>query len=204
MFLNSNFYCSYGEYKEIPDDTTLELAFIGRSNSGKSSLINSVCLKKKIAKTSKTPGKTQLINFFNLGSNCFLVDLPGYGFAKVSKNKTKSFSSLISSYLIKRKQLKLVFLILDSRLGITNLDELMIKMLVKIRLRFVIILNKIDKLNQMEFQKCKRKIREDLSNICKFNVDYFYFSAKTGKGSLEIKNYLIKEENLPKEIFLKD
>ena len=204
MFLNSNFYCSYGEYKEIPDDTTLELAFIGRSNSGKSSLINSVCLKKKIAKTSKIPGKTQLINFFNLGSNCFLVDLPGYGFAKVSKNKTKSFSSLISSYLIKRKQLKLVFLILDSRLGITNLDELMIKMLVKIRLRFVIILNKIDKLNQMEFQKCKRKIREDLSNICKFNVDYFYFSAKTGKGSLEIKNYLIKEENLPKEIFLKD
>lgn len=157
MFLNSNFYCSYGEYKEIPDETTLELAFIGRSNSGKSSLINSVCLKKKIAKTSKTPGKTQLINFFNLGSNCFLVDLPGYGFAKVSKNKTKSFSSLISSYLIKRKQLKLVFLILDSRLGITNLDELMIKMLVKIRLKFVIILNKIDKLNQMEFQKCKKK-----------------------------------------------
>ena len=204
MFLNSNFYCSYGEYKEIPDETTLELAFIGRSNSGKSSLINSVCLKKKIAKTSKTPGKTQLINFFNLGSNCFLVDLPGYGFAKVSKNKTKSFSSLISSYLIKRKQLKLVFLILDSRLGITNLDELMIKMLVKIRLRFVIILNKIDKLNQMEFKKCKKKIREDLSNICNFNVDYFYFSSKTGKGSVEIKNYLIKEENLPLEIFLKD
>ena len=204
MFLNSNFYCSYGEYKEIPDETTLELAFIGRSNSGKSSLINSVCLKKKIAKTSKTPGKTQLINFFNLGSNCFLVDLPGYGFAKVSKNKTKSFSNLISSYLIKRKQLKLVFLILDSRLGITNLDELMIKMLVKLRLRFVIILNKIDKLNQMEFQKCKKKIREDLSNICNFNVDYFYFSSKTGKGSVEIKNYLIKEENLPLEIFLKD
>ena len=204
MFLNSNFYCSYGEYKEIPDETTLELAFIGRSNSGKSSLINSVCLKKKIAKTSKTPGKTQLINFFNLGSNCFLVDLPGYGFAKVSKNKTKSFSNLISSYLIKRKQLKLVFLILDSRLGITNLDELMIKMLVKLRLRFVIILNKIDKLNQMEFQKSKKKIREDLSNICNFNVDYFYFSSKTGKGSVEIKNYLIKEENLPLEIFLKD
>ena len=204
MFLNSNFYCSYGDYKEIPDQTTLELAFIGRSNSGKSSLINSVCLKKKIAKTSKTPGKTQLINFFNLGSNCFLVDLPGYGFAKVSKNKTKSFTSLISSYLIKRKQLKLVFLILDSRLGITNLDELMIKMLIKIRLRFVIILNKIDKLNQIELQKCKKKIREDLSNICKFHVDYFYFSAKTGKGSVEIKNYLIKEENLPLEIFLKD
>ena len=136
-----------------------------------------------------------------MGSNCFLVDLPGYGFAKVSKNKTKSFSSLISSYLIERKQLRLVFLILDSRLGITNLDELMIKMLVKIRLRFVIILNKIDKLNQMEFQKCKKKIREDLSNICNFNVDYFYFSAKTGKGSFEIKNYLINEENLPLEIF---
>ena len=204
MFLNSNFYCSYGEYKEIPDETTLELAFIGRSNSGKSSLINSVCLKKKIAKTSKTPGKTQLINFFNLGSNCFLVDLPGYGFAKVSKSKTKSFSSLISSYLIKRKQLRLVFLILDSRLGITNLDELMIKMLVKIGLRFVIILNKIDKLNQMAFQKCKKKIRDDLSNICNFDVYYFYFSAKTGKGSAEIKNYLIEIENLPLEIFSKD
>ena len=159
MFLNSSFYCSYGDYQDIPDETTLELAFIGRSNSGKSSLINAICLKKKIAKISKTPGKTQLINFFNLGSNCFLVDLPGYGFAKVSKSKTKSFSSLISSYLIKRKQLKLVFLILDSRLGITNLDELMIKMLVKIRLRFVIILNKIDKLNQMEFQKCKKNKR---------------------------------------------
>ena len=204
MFLNSNFYCSYGDYKDIPNETSLEFAFIGRSNSGKSSLINAICLKKKIAKISKTPGKTQLINFFNLGSNCFLVDLPGYGFAKVSKNKTKSFSNLISSYLIERKQLRLVFLILDSRLGITNLDKLMIKMLVKIRLRFVIILNKIDKLNQMEFQKCKKKIREDLNNICKFNVDYFYFSAKTGKGSIEIKNYLIEDEKLPLEIFMKD
>ena len=204
MFLNSSFYCSYGDYQDIPNETTLELAFIGRSNSGKSSLINAICLKKKIAKISKTPGKTQLINFFNLGSNCFLVDLPGYGFAKVSKSKTKSFSSLISSYLIERKQLRLVFLILDSRLGITNLDELMIKMLVKIGLRFVIILNKIDKLNQMEFQKCKKKIRDDLSNICNFDVYYFYFSAKTGKGSAEIKNYLVETENLPLEIFSKD
>jgi len=204
MFLNSSFYCSYGDYQDIPNETTLELAFIGRSNSGKSSLINAICLKKKIAKISKTPGKTQLINFFNLGSNCFLVDLPGYGFAKVSKSKTKSFSSLISSYLIERKQLRLVFLILDSRLGITNLDELMIKMLVRIGLRFVIILNKIDKLNQMEFQKCKKKIRDDLSNICNFDVYYFYFSAKTGKGSAEIKNYLVEIENLPLEIFSKD
>jgi len=204
MFLNSSFYCSYGDYQDIPDETTLELAFIGRSNSGKSSLINAICLKKKIAKISKTPGKTQLINFFNLGSNCFLVDLPGYGFAKVSKSKTKSFSSLISSYLIERKQLRLVFLILDSRLGITNLDELMIKMLVRIGLRFVIILNKIDKLNQLEFQKCKKKIRDDLSNICNFDVYYFYFSAKTGKGSAEIKNYLVETENLPLEIFSKD
>ena len=204
MFLNSSFYCSYGDYQDIPDETTLELAFIGRSNSGKSSLINAICLKKKIAKISKTPGKTQLINFFNLGSNCFLVDLPGYGFAKVSKSKTKSFSSLISSYLIERKQLRLVFLILDSRLGVTNLDELMIKMLVRIGLRFVIILNKIDKLNQMEFQKCKKKIRDDLSNICNFDVYYFYFSAKTGKGSAEIKNYLVETENLPLEIFSKD
>ena len=79
----------------------------------------------------------------------------------------------------------------------------MIKMLVKIRLRFVIILNKIDKLNQTEFQNVK-KIRDDLRNICNFNVDYFYFSAKTGKGSAEIKNYLIEDENLPLEIFLKD
>ena len=123
---------------------------------------------------------------------------------KFQKAKTKSFSSLISSYLIERKQLRLVFLILDSRLGITNLDELMIKMLVKIRLRFVIIINKIDKLNKTEFKKCKKKIRDDLRNICNFNVDYFFFSAKTGKGSAEIKNYLIEDENLPLEIFLKD
>lgn len=204
MFLKSNFFCSYGDFKDIPTEKTLELAFIGRSNSGKSSLINSICLKKKIAKISKTPGKTQLINFFNLGSNCFLVDLPGYGFAKVSKNKTKLFSSLISTYLIEREQLKLVFLILDSRLGITKLDESMIQMLVKIRLRFVIILNKIDKLNQMELQKCKKKIKDDLNSICNFNVDYFYFSAKTGRGSLAIKKYLIEDENLPLEIFLKD
>ena len=87
MFLNSNFYCSYGAFKDLPDEKTLELAFIGRSNSGKSSLNKLDLLKKKIAKISKTPGKTQLINFFNLGSNCFLVDLPGYGFAKVSKKK---------------------------------------------------------------------------------------------------------------------
>ena len=97
----------------------------------------------------------------------------------------------------------MVFLILDSRLGITNLDQLMIRMLIKIRLRFVIILNKIDKLNQMEFQKCKKKIRDDLGVICNFNIDYFYFSAKTSKGITEIKNYLIEDEKLPLEIFLK-
>ena len=96
----------------------------------------------------------------------------------------------------------MVFLILDSQLGITYLDELMIKMLVRIGLRFVIILNKIDKLNQLEFQKCK-KIRDDLSNICNFDVYYFYFSAKTGRGSAEIKNYLVEIENLPLEIFRK-
>ena len=118
----AEFLISSADYKGCPDTELPEFAFIGRSNVGKSSLINMLMGNKSLAKTSGTPGKTQLINHFIVNEKWYLVDLPGYGYAKVSKNQRDKFQKIISDYLLKRTSLTLVFVLLDSRLDPQKID----------------------------------------------------------------------------------
>ena len=130
---------------ELPAPNLPEYAFVGRSNVGKSSLINSLCQRKKLAKTSSTPGKTQLINHFLINETWYIVDLPGYGFAKVPKSIKKGFTSMISDYLCLRKSLMNVFVLVDSRHSPQRIDLEFMQFLGEEGIPFSIVLTKVDK-----------------------------------------------------------
>lgn len=142
-----------------------EIAFFGRSNVGKSSLINAIT-KTKICKTSKTPGRTQLINFFGTKNGKIIVDLPGYGYAKISHEKKQKMLLMVQEYLEKRTNLKFIFLLIDSKIGPTKQDLEIINYLEKIAKKFYIVFTKIDKLNQSEKIKISRfAIRNRIENF---------------------------------------
>ena len=126
-----DFVLSVANLNQLPDGDRVEVAFAGRSNVGKSSLINALFGQKKLAKTSSTPGRTQQLNYFNLDDKLYLVDLPGYGFAKAPKDIVKNWQKLINSYLVGRATLRRVFLLIDSRHGIKKIDEEIMEMLDK-------------------------------------------------------------------------
>lgn len=130
-----------------------EIAFVGRSNVGKSSLINSLVNRRNLVKTSKTPGRTQQINFFNLAERLMLVDLPGYGYAKASKRKIDDWTQLMLEYLQGRVQLKRVFVLIDARHGLKGNDEEMFTMLDENAVSYQIILTKGDKINRTQQEK---------------------------------------------------
>ena len=144
-----------------------EVAIVGRSNVGKSSLINMLTGHTKLAKVSNTPGRTQQVNYFNINNNFLLVDLPGYGYAKLSKTDYKKINDLIKAYLKKSKNLKLVLLVIDIRHELKNSDLEMIKTLSKMEINIKIILNKGDKKHTQEeyWQKQINKLQKQYSNI---------------------------------------
>ncbi len=135
--------------ERLPPPTLPEVAFIGRSNVGKSSLINTLVNRKDLARTSKTPGRTQQLNFFNLGEQLMLVDLPGYGYAKASKTAVAEWNRLISYYLRQRAILKRVCVLVDSRHGLKDSDREMMQMLDVHAVSYQIVLTKIDKQKQL-------------------------------------------------------
>jgi len=153
-FFNSSCDFKIGAYKydQIPDSRLPEVAFIGRSNVGKSSLINAL-VNRKIAITSKTPGRTRQLNFFLLGEKLNLVDMPGYGYAKVSKTEIASWEKLSYKYFATRANLKRVFLLIDSRKGITEYDKEMANTFNAVAVSFQIILTKSDELKSGELEK---------------------------------------------------
>lgn len=148
-----DFVLSVANLNQLPDGDRLEVAFAGRSNVGKSSLINALFGQKKLAKTSSTPGRTQQLNYFNLDDKLYLVDLPGYGFAKAPKDIVKNWQKLINSYLVGRATLRRVFLLIDSRHGIKKIDEEIMEMLDKAAVTYQIVLTKIDKISAKELEK---------------------------------------------------
>lgn len=148
-----DFVLSVANLNQLPDGDRVEVAFAGRSNVGKSSLINALFGQKKLAKTSSTPGRTQQFNYFNLGDKLYLVDLPGYGFAKAPKDIVKNWQKLINSYLVGRATLRRVFLLIDSRHGIKKIDEEIMEMLDKAAVTYQIVLTKIDKISTKELEK---------------------------------------------------
>jgi GTP-binding protein len=147
-FENIKFIKSANQVSQFPEDSGNEIAFVGRSNAGKSTVLNVIFNRKNIAKTSKTPGRTQLVNFFKLNDNSCIVDLPGYGFANVSRKRRNQWDRLISNYFKTRAALTGVFLVVDGRRGITDLDRVFIDFYLPLKKSLHVLINKSDKLNK--------------------------------------------------------
>ena len=160
---SADFILSASSPWQFPPPTLPEIAFAGRSNVGKSTLINSLLNRRKLVKTSSTPGKTQLINFFNINDKFHFVDLPGYGFAKVPENVRKQWQRLIEAYLQERETLRNVVLIVDSRHGPTAQDRQLKDWLDYYERPVLIVASKIDKLKRGQIQKHLKIIRQDLA-----------------------------------------
>ncbi len=157
------FMLSVAGLKQLPPDDKVEIAFAGRSNVGKSSLINALFGQRKLAKTSGTPGRTQHLNFFNLDEKLYIVDLPGYGFAKAPLEMVKNWQKLIKTYLIGRANLRRVFVLIDSRHGIKKVDEEIMDMLDTAGVTYQIVLTKIDKISTTALEDVIKKTTEDIS-----------------------------------------
>jgi len=151
---NCAFVSSLARVRDLPPGALPEVAFAGRSNVGKSSLINALTNRKTLARTSNTPGRTQQVNFFNLGNRMHLVDLPGYGYAKASKHKIQSWNALTRAYLRGRSNLRRVCLLIDSRRGLKPNDEEIMAVLDEAAVSYQIVLTKIDKLHEDRLKAC--------------------------------------------------
>lgn len=181
----------------LPENRLPEIAFAGKSNVGKSSLINGLMNRKSYAKTSSTPGKTQTINFYNINEELYLVDLPGYGYAKVSEKEKKEWGRLIERYLHSSKQLKAVFLLIDIRHDPSANDRLMYEWTVSQGYRPIIIATKLDKLKRSQVQKHLKAVRQGLGLPSATTV--IPFSAATKQGRDEIWE-LVEREYLEREV----
>ena len=191
----SNFLCSNSNWKKCPKPNLPEYAFIGRSNVGKSSLINALTNSKKLAKTSGKPGKTQLINHFLINNNFYLADLPGYGYAKISKKIREEFQSFTLKYLENRKNLVCLFMLIDLRVPPQRIDlEFMEYCAVK-KIPFVICFTKVDKLKKVE-------IVENTNNYKNFLLKEWesfpvnFTTSSTKKTGLEDIKEFINEHNI--------
>ncbi len=168
----------------LPETDRVEVAFAGKSNVGKSSLINALMNRKALARTSATPGKTQTINFYNVNDIMYLVDLPGYGYAKVSEAEKVKWGQLIERYLHTSKQLKAVFLLIDIRHDPSANDKMMYDWIVEQGYNPIIIATKLDKLKRSQVQKHVKMIKEGLQLVPGTKV--IPFSAETKQGREEI------------------
>lgn len=173
-----------------PNDDKPEYAFIGRSNVGKSSLINMLCRNKKLAKTSATPGKTMLINHFIINDEWYLVDLPGYGYAKRSKTEIHKLSQMIRGYILQREQLVNVFVLIDVRLEPQNVDLEFINWLGESQVPFTIIFTKADKLTKSKVQANVAGYCKKLSETWEELPKYFVTSSESRTGRDEVLNYI--------------
>ncbi len=173
--------------EDVPDTELPEVAFIGRSNVGKSSLINALTGRNALARVSNTPGRTREINLFDLGRQLILVDLPGYGFARVAKAQSAAWRQLISGYLKGRPQLARVCLLIDSRHGVKDSDEEMMGLLDGAAVSFQTVLTKIDKIAATEIPNVLNATTSATSKHTAGHPDVFVTSAETGAGLPELR-----------------
>ena len=174
----------------LPENTNIEVAFAGKSNVGKSSLINVLMNRKSLARTSAQPGKTQTINFYNINEELYLVDLPGYGYAKVSEKEKERWGKMIERYLHQSKQLKAVFLLIDIRHDPSGNDKMMYQWIVDQGYQPIIIATKLDKIKRSQIQKQLKAIRIGL-NVLPGTV-MIPFSSETKQGRDELWDYVDK------------
>ena len=193
---NVNLKISAGMPKQFPSEPVAQVAFSGRSNVGKSSLINALLGRKSLARVSSSPGKTITINFYDVDRKLYLVDLPGYGFAKRSPDEKKQWSALTDGYFTQNKnidRLSLVLQLVDSRIGPTADDEMMLDFLIQSELPFAVVATKVDKLNATERKKNLEAIR---SHPLIKNAPVIPFSALKGEGKDELWKTIFKYTEL--------
>ena len=187
MKLNYNkaeFTAAYGKFSQIPAPERIEIAFAGHSNVGKSTLINKLFNRKNLARVSSVPGKTATINFYGL-ENIYFVDLPGYGYAKVSKSEKERWSGLIEGYLSSDRDIRLVFMLGDMRHAPTKDDVQMINYLIDTEMPFVLVLTKADKLNKTERAKRLEAFKNEIP--CFEDIHTIPFSSQTFEGVEELR-----------------
>lgn len=197
IITKSEFSVSSPNIQLCPKDTKPEYAFIGRSNVGKSSLINMLCNHKNLAKTSATPGKTLLINHFIINNEWYLVDLPGYGFAKRSKTVQQKLEQMITSYILQREQLVNVFVLIDIRHDPQAIDVDFINWLGQSSIPFSIVFTKADKLSASKVVPAATAYMEKLKETWDELPPYFISSSETKRGRDEILDYI---ENINKTL----
>ncbi len=184
---NAKFFASYGKFEQIPPPERVEIAFSGRSNVGKSSLINKIFNRKSLARVSAVPGKTATINFYEL-ENIYIVDLPGYGYAKVAKSEKQRWNKLIGGYLAADRDLALVFQLIDFRHPPTADDVSMINYLIDGEFPFVVVLTKADKLSNNQRAERLEGFKTELP--CFEDITVVQFSAETGEGVEELRSVI--------------
>ena len=190
---SSNFIKSSSKTIECPKNDIPEFAFIGRSNVGKSSLINMLTQNKKLAKISGNPGKTLLINHFLINKNWFLVDLPGYGYAKISKKEKKKIENIIIDYFTQRVNISLTFVLIDIRLKPQLIDIEFMNWLSNNNIKFKIIFTKEDKLKLNQKNENASKYINEVFQKLKIYPEFVVSSSKTKKGRNEISNLILSE-----------
>ncbi|RTL59621.1 MAG: YihA family ribosome biogenesis GTP-binding protein [Sphingobacteriales bacterium] len=191
MIIKSAVYLiSSPDYTKCPKPDKPEYAFIGRSNVGKSSLINLICDNEKLAKTSASPGKTQLINHFIINGDWYLVDLPGYGFAKVSQSSRRRWEQMIENYLRKRENLTNVFVLIDSRHRPQKIDLEFINQLGQWEIPFNLIFTKADKSTQKEVAANVKAFLNEMRKTWQFLPQHFVTSAVKKTGRKEILKFI--------------
>jgi len=184
------FVISNTDYRICPAPKMAEYAFIGRSNVGKSSLINAIVNQKNLAKTSGQPGKTQLINHFIINKEWYLVDLPGFGYAKISKTKRAEFHDMISEYLLNRTNLMCLFVLIDSRHKPQDIDKEFMEWLAEKEIPFVMIFTKTDKLGKVVLAKNIGAYKVEMLKVWKELPQIFITSAEKKTGAKEICDFI--------------
>lgn len=186
-----DFMWGSADLKQLPPPEFTEIAFAGRSNVGKSSLVNALTNRNTLAKTSNTPGRTQQLNFFNLGGHLYLVDMPGYGYAKVSKEVRDQWDTLIFEYLRGRPNLRMVLILIDSRHGLKESDIHLMGLLDKAAVNYRIVLTKVDKAAKTELTALREKLTATLMKHPAAHPHILATSSETGAGLEELRATLI-------------
>jgi GTP-binding protein len=192
IFQNATFFISAHHLRDLPPASGIEVAFAGRSNAGKSSALNTLANHNRLAYVSKQPGRTQLINFFTLGNDRHLVDLPGYGYAKVPESMRAHWQSVLSRYLGERTSLGGLVLVMDSRRPLTPLDRQMLDWFSPSGKPVHVLLTKSDKLSRSDAQQTLIKVRKELNQIWGDNISAQLFSSLKKQGVEEAEAVIAK------------
>lgn len=184
-YSKAQFERAYGTFEQLPASTMPEIVFSGRSNVGKSSLINKVFNRKNLARVSSVPGKTITINFYSCGNDAKIVDLPGYGYAKVAKSEKTRWANMMEQYFNSGRDIKLVVQLVDMRHPATADDIMMMEFLEHAGIDYIVVMTKSDKLNKGEYKSRVEKSRQELSFVDPENI--IPFSSQTGENVDKIK-----------------